>query len=120
MKKIRRVGIEIMGLSNFIRAIICILHILVGLVVLCYGIEEEVEAVIIAGIAVIIIGFIVAWAITLILYGFGELIDQTMQTHYAVRDLQNMLFKKLDETNAAISSEVGILTEINKNLSKGT
>ena len=118
--KLRMVGKEIKGISTFVGFIISIPLVLIGVALFIFANEEGTTELYIVGVVTILIGVIIAWLFTILLYGYGELIDQTMQTHYAVRVLHNMLFKKLDETNEAVSSEVKILTEINKNLMNRT
>ena len=110
--KSRRVGKEIMGLAVFIRVFITILFSLVGLILFSYGLQESEDVLCLVGALVIIIGIIFGWVVTLLLYGYGELIDQTMHTHYAVRDLQNMLYTQLEKTNSLIDSESLILESI--------
>ena len=112
MKKMRNVGQEIKGLSDFIRALICILFILCGLVLISQGLEAGEEIPVVIGVLVIILGLIVAWFVTLLLYGYGELIEQTMQTNYAVRDLQNTVYNNVEEISQLMEKEVQLLSEI--------
>ena len=120
MKNIRRVGKEIKAVATFAGFILYIPFAVLGVLVYFIAQESDYAELSAAGIVIGVLGIIVAWLLTSLIYGYGELIDQTMETHYAIKDLQTVLIKKLNETNESVSSEVKILTEINKNVSKGT
>lgn len=120
MKQQRMVGKEIKKLANIIRILIFISYIIIGIGVYYFGVEaDETGVFAIISVIIIVVGYIIAWLVTLILYGYGELIDQTMQTHYAVRDLQNMMYKELEKSNRLSEAEVALLTDIQKHMSRG-
>ena len=94
------IGSKIKGLSVTVAVVTAIACIITGIVLMCSG-----DALFISGLLIAVIGSFSAWISSWLLYGFGELIEQTCNnTYYAtqvlkIRDDVTMIRKALSESN---------------------
>ena len=102
MSKNRNVGKEIKKLAEAIMLVVYIPCLLTALIVflLSFGSIQSNTVMSLLGMAIGVgigfVGYHVARIMTLKIYGFGELVEQTMLTHYAVCDLKKVFCEKFD------------------------
>lgn len=94
------IGSKIKGLSVTVAVVTAIACIITGIVLMCIG-----DALFISGLLIAVIGSFSAWISSWLLYGFGELIEQTcnntyyMQQVLRIRDDLTIIRKTLSEPN---------------------
>ena len=74
------IGEKIKGLAK----VICVIGIIISVIFGLYFLAGEENP---AGVIFMLIGPIASWASTLVLYGFGELIDRTTEISKDIKDL---------------------------------
>lgn len=88
------IGVKIKGLAKFIFWVLAILSVIGGLIIIIGGISssssnsENVIISILIGLAVIVVGIIMAWLQNFLLYGFGELVDSNQKILRALEERQ--------------------------------
>ncbi|MDR1330170.1 MAG: hypothetical protein LBK23_11280 [Oscillospiraceae bacterium] len=74
------IGAKIKGLAKSIAWIDIISSIIIGIVLIVKGVDDEWYVLIGVGIGVMILGALAAWVSSWFMYGFGELIEKTAET----------------------------------------
>lgn len=84
------IGKKIKGLAKFFFALGVIVTVIAGISNIALGADSwEGEYLIAIGIIYIVLGPIIAWAASFVLYGFGELIDKTCDIERNTRALRS-------------------------------
>ncbi len=100
------VGEKIKSLAITIAVIEFLLTAIPGIILMATD-----ESMILTGLIVIIVGFIVAWLSSLLLYGFGELIELTASNERNTRSILNLLKQKELSTPASANAPQGAKSE---------
>lgn len=88
-----RVGRKIMGLAKAIFWIITIINLLISIYLIILAIKAESPGTAVAGIIVAIVGVIVGWLSSVLLYGYGQLIDAQQDTVEELSEIKHLLRK---------------------------
>ena len=78
------IGKKIKTVAQLVTYIGITLFIIIGIVVAAFGLENDDPLGIVWCIIIILIGGLISWLMSFILYGFGELIDKTTDIAKAV------------------------------------
>lgn len=86
----RNIGKKIMSLARVISGIIIALFSIGGIIIIVEAVNKEEDGLIISGLLVIAIGILVAWLSSFMLYGYGQLIENTSKLNEINESLKSI------------------------------
>ncbi len=117
----QNIGGKIKGFARAVFIVSASIMSLGGLVMISGGIAAESAALSFTGLAVMILGVLVSWLSTWLLYGFGELIEKTSMNEENTRCICNMMLDRYhaespDAVSNSAAREKALKNLLNKNL----
>lgn len=92
------IGGKIKGLAKFIFWVLAILSVISGMLIIIQGFgssrSESVVVSILIGLAVMVLGILMAWLQNFLLYGFGELVDSNQKI---LKELERRNFQPIGQ-----------------------
>ena len=103
-KMFNNIGNKIKGFATFLTIIGIIASIIVGIILIISGASLYYGGgtLILAGILAMVVGSLISWISSFVLYGFGQLIDSTERIEYMVYDISQS-YKNIASNHSSVS-----------------